>query len=650
VVAVSDRPSAPEAPDRPRDHLEADTDRRGDEADETNRTDTDRRDATPVDHSALSELARRRGLYFPATSGYGGAAGLYTYGPTGAPLKRRLEAAWRRRFVAAEDNLEIESPTVVPEAVFEASGHADSFADPVVACRSCERYHRADHLIEAATDLEDAEDMTRVQVEEVIATRDLDCPDCDSSLAGQPVEAFDLTFQTAIGPGDGRPAALRPETAQGTLVEFPRLAEYARERTPFGVAQVGRAYRNEISPRKTVVRLRELTLAELQTVYDPERDEPPIERVAEVPVRLYPVEAQETAADTREDPEYVETTVATAAEEVIDNPWVAYYVGVSREWLERVGVAPERLRFRQHRDDELAHYAVDCWDPEVEVDGEWIELAGVADRRDNDLANHAAATGDAYTLFREYDDPRTVERATVDPDMAYLGPRFGEHAPAVVEALEELAREDPEAFDGEVVELDAETVGLDPADSRDDPEEATVSMPVERTGFAVETVTEHGERIRPHVVEPAFGIDRVLYAVLAHSLREDVVDGETRTYLELEPAVAPTLAAVFPVSDALAERARAVADELERAGLSVAYDDSGSIGRRYRRQDEVGTPFCVTLDERTPADERATIRDRDTTAQVRVPLEDLPRVFRDLRDRATDFAALEREFEVVDDE
>jgi len=609
----------------------------------------------------VTDLAKRRGLFFPADEAYGGVAGFYTYGPRGADLKRRLEESWRRRFVVREGHDLVDSPTVIPEPVFEASGHLDGFDDALIACPACDAHHRADHLVEDAGVVADAEDLRPVALEDLVAANDVRCPSCGERLDGQPVEAFDLMFETKIGPGDGQSAYLRPETAQGTLVEFPRLKAYARNQLPFGMAQIGRGYRNEINPRKAIVRVRELTMAELQQFYDPERVDPPLSAVADVPLRLLPVDRQDEDADADAEGENlrepIETTVAEAVdEEIVANPWLAYYLGVAREWLDRVGVDPDRLRFRQHREDELAHYAVECWDAEAEVsvgstangdaadrertDEEWIELAGIADREDHDLANHADAANDDFTLFREYDDPRHVERPTVDPDMSEIGPRFGEQAGAVVEALERLAVEDPAAF-----EVDAGDETAAEADAGDavvtiavDGE--THDVPAEWVDFRIEERTERGEHVRPHVVEPAFGVDRVLYATVVHSLRRDEVDGEPRTVLSLSPEIAPTPVAVFPLTDDTAERARELVDRLRRRAIDAAYDDSGSIGRRYRRQDEVGTPVCVTLDEQTLEDDAATLRDRDSTEQVRVPLDDVPETVSRLRAGETTFEAL----------
>jgi len=570
------------------------------------------------DGADITELAKRRGFFFGANGAYGGVAGFYTFGPEGAALKRNVESAWRNRFTVREGNDEIETPTIAPEAVFEASGHLDGFDDMLVECGECGESHRADHLIEDASDVEEAESLPIPEVEKLVTEYEIACPSCGAPLAGRSVEEFNLMFETSIGPGAGQPGYLRPETAQGIFVEFPRLKEYARNKLPFGITQIGRAYRNEISPRKGLVRTREFTQAELEQFVDPDSDEPPLDRVADVSLRLYP-------ADQQEDPDggYVEATVREAVDEgLITSDWVAYYLGVAREWYDRIGVDGDRFRFRQHLPGERAHYAADCWDAESEVGGDvsddpaagdWIEIAGFAYRGDYDLSKHAEHGDDDFTVFEQYDDPRTVERAVVDPDMSVLGPEFGGRAGEVADALRDLAARDPDAFDDEVtVEVDGETVTVDS----------------DVANFRIEEQTEAGEHVTPHVVEPSFGVDRTVYTLIAHAYDSDVIDGEERTYLSLSPEVAPTDVAVFPLlSDAALESlADDVVADLRAAGLSVAHDDSGNIGRRYRRQDEVGTPLSVTVDHESVEGERetVTVRDRDTTAQVRVPTADLP--------------------------
>jgi glycyl-tRNA synthetase len=581
----------------------------------------------------LTELAKRRGFFLQSSGVYGGVAGFYTYGPHGATLKDNLENAWRDRYVTREGHMEISAPDVMPEAVFEASGHLDGFDDMIVECPECGESHRADHVVEDNTTIEEAESFSTERVAGVIADNDLVCPTCGTDLGGQPVEDFNLMFETNIGPGSSSPGYLRPETAQGIFVEFPQLAEYARNQLPFGVAQVGTAYRNEISPRKGLIRVREFTQAELEHFIDPEEDEPPIERVEDVTLPLYSADKQQA-----DDGGIQEVTVREALDDgVVTDEWVAFYLGVSKAWYERIGVDMDRFRYRQHLPGELAHYAADCWDAESELAGDWVEITGFAYRGDYDLKKHEHHSGGEFTVFKQYDEPVTVEKATVDPDMSVLGPEFGGDAGAVAEALESLVERDPEAF--------REAQGASDGASGDEPragdDEITVevdgeevAVDTETAGFSVEEVTESGEHVRPHVVEPSFGVGRLVYTVLAHAYEEDEVDGEQRTYLSLPPEIAPTTVGVFPLMDkeGLGERAREIASALREAGLEVTYDDSGAIGRRYRRQDEVGTPFCVTVDYDTQDDDTVTVRERDTTAQRRVAVEDVAETLVALRD------------------
>jgi len=573
----------------------------------------------------LTELAKRRGFFLPTAGAYGGVAGFYTYGPQGATLKDNLEGAWRDRYVTREGHMEISAPDVMPEAVFEASGHLDGFDDMIVECAECGESHRADHLVEdtPGSDVEDAEALPIEEVEELFEAYDIVCPTCGAALAGEPVEDFNLMFETNIGPGTSSPGYLRPETAQGIFVEFPQLAEYARNQLPFGVAQIGKAYRNEISPRKSLIRVREFTQAELEHFIDPDEDEPPIERVADVVLPLYSVEQQQSDGTVQE------LTVREALDEgVITSEWVAFYLGLSKSWYERIGVDMDRFRYRQHLPGELAHYASDCWDAESELGGDWVEITGFAYRGDYDLQKHADHSGEDYSVFKQYDEPITVERPTVDPEMGYLGPEFGGAAGDIADALEELAERDPDAFEGEEVTVTVE------GDS--------YTVPVEKTGFEIEEVTESGEHITPHIVEPSFGVGRLVYTVLAHAYEQDEVDGEQRTYLSLPAEMAPTTVGVFPLmdKDGMAERAREVASELRQAGLEVTYDDSGAIGRRYRRQDEVGTPFCVTVDYDTLDDDTVTVRERNSTAQERIPLDNLAETLVELRDGNRSFDGL----------
>ena len=575
----------------------------------------------------VTELAKRRGFFFQTAEAYGGVAGFYTYGPTGAALKENVQDAWRERFAVQEGHMEIESPTVMPEPVFEASGHLEGFDDMLIECPECGSSHRADHLVEDATEMEEAEALEPEEIAGIIAEHDILCPACGGRLADEPVGEFNLMFETNIGPGTASPGYLRPETAQGIFVEFPRLKEYARNQLPFGATQIGPAYRNEISPRKGLVRLREFTQAELELFIDPETDEPPLEDVTSVELPLYSADAQ-TDGDRG-----VETVPAGDAVEsgTIESAWIGYYLAISLKFYERIGVDLDRFRFRQHLGGERAHYASDCWDAEAEVDGDWIELTGYAYRSDYDLRKHDEYADDDFTVFKEYDEPVKTRSATVNPDMSYLGPKYGEDAGIIASKLEEIAERNPGLF--EEAEDDLAIPVLFDDDEIESKYEGEL-VPLDKIHFEIEEVTKTGEHLLPHVIEPSFGIDRLIYTVITHAYREDELAGEERTYLELPPAIAPTFVGVFPLMarDELDERATDLANELRAAGFAVAYDEAGSIGRRYRRQDEVGTPYCLTVDYDTFDDETVTIRDRDTAAQRRIPIDGLAELLTELRE------------------
>ena len=561
----------------------------------------------------VAELSKRRGFFSPTAEAYGGVAGFQTFGPEGAELKRNIENSWRNKFTTELGHREIEAPTIMPEPVFKASGHLDGFDDMIIECPECETSSRADHLVEDNTEIEEAEAFSKEKIEQIIEENNLECPNCGNNLFGVEVDDFNLMFETSIGPGSSNPGYLRPETAQGIFTEFPRFKEYMRNQLPFGITQIGKAYRNEISPRQGLVRVREFTQAELEHFIDPEEDSPHLEKVKDVELKLYPISEQE-----KDDGEYLYMTVEEAIEEeVIESEWIAYYLGIAREWYESIGIDMNRFRFRQHLPDERAHYSTDCWDAEADIgdsdEEDWLEISGFSYRGCYDLSKHSEYSKEDFTIFKEYNEPKIEEEANANPDMGYLGPEFGDKAGFIAEKLQEVAETDPEKFEQEEVSVEIEG------------EEYMV--PSDKCNFKVEEVKKNGEHITPHVAEPSFGVDRLVYTVLVHAYQEDEVDGEERTVMEFSEKVAPTEVAVFPLMDkeGLDEKAREVARLLREEGFSVKYDKSGNIGRRYRRQDEVGTPICVTIDYETLEDdpETVTVRDRDSTDQRRVEIENL---------------------------
>jgi glycyl-tRNA synthetase len=554
------------------------------------------------------ELAKRRGFLWPSYEIYGGVSGLWDYGPLGALLKDNVEAVWRDIFVVGEGSLPVETPTIGGEEVFLASGHVSSFVDLIVECINCRATLRADHVVSeylkgsgTTADLcEPAISETcvpsRKKVQELIDSYHIKCPDCGGLLGN--VHDFNLMFATHIGPGTQRKGYLRPETAQGIFSDFPRLLRFYRNRLPFGVAQIGRSYRNEISPRQGVLRLREFTHAEVEVFVNPREksNHPRFDEVANVELNIL-------------SKAFVgKTTIKAACDQgIIAHEYLAYHIARCQEFFMRVGLRESCLRFRQHLPDEMAHYAVDCWDAEGLTEHGWIELAGVADRTDYDLKQHERQSGVQMTAFVHYEMPRTVQQTVVRPNMSYLGPAYKERAKLVAEYLASIT--DPSGplfFEGQ---------GIDPR------------------AYTVETAARpiSGDFVTPHVIEPSFGIDRAVYTILEHAYDEDAIGGEQRIVLRLPASLAPVEVAVFPLVKALSEKATEVFLMLRRAGFVVEYDDSGTIGRRYRRQDEIGTPLTVTIDRETLEDSTVTVRDRDTTKQVRRLISSLPDTLLEMR-------------------
>jgi glycyl-tRNA synthetase len=419
----------------------------------------------------LVSLCKRRGFVFQSSEIYGGINAVYDFGPLGVRLRRHIRDAWWRQMVELRDDVEgVEAAILMNPAVWQASGHLTNFSDPLVDCLGkCHQRWRADQL-EGTT-----------------------CPNCGGPLS-QPRQ-FNLMFKTFVGPveDEGSVVYLRPETAQGMFVNFKNVVNSSRQRIPFGIAQIGRSFRNEISTGNFIFRLRELEMMEMEWFCQPGQD------------------AQ----------------------------WFEYWCEQRMAWHESLGLKRSHLRLRPHGEREKAHYALASSDIEYLYPWGWAELEGIARRGDFDLRRHQEASGRDL----QYTDPQTNER--------YL----------------------------------------------------------------------------PYVVEPALGVDRTFLSLLLDAYAEEEVRGETRVVLHLKPNIAPFQVAVLPLQrkPELVELARRVEHGL-RAQFSTDYDDTQSLGRRYRRQDEIGTPLAITVDFESLEDQAVTIRDRDTMEQVRVSLDQLAAV------------------------
>jgi glycyl-tRNA synthetase len=547
-----------------------------------------------MDPQELLSLCKRRGFLWPAYDIYGGAAGLYDYGPLGAALKRNIEDHWRNLYVLGEGFQEISCPVLAPEPVFKASGHLDAFSDMYVECTSCGETFRADHLAEGMHPNPAA--LGEEQLGKLLKEKDVRCLECKGELTAP--RRFNLMFKSSIGAGKGKPVYLRPETAQGMFVNFSQVYRYGREKLPVGAVQVGRAFRNEISPRQGVIRLREFSQMEAELFMHPDdKTWPRYKGVKHERLTLVPNSGDLTTMSLED----------AVRSKTIANEALAYFIWLTHRFAVDIGLDPKRLRFRQHEKTEMAHYAADCWDLEAETGYGWIELVGVADRGSYDLKAHIDHSGAELSAFERFDEPKEVEQEVVRPNFGALGPLFKGRAKAVAEELAKL-----------------------PASSAKGKTEVTVvvggeALKVPSTCFetALKKEKVSGRKLIPHVIEPSYGVDRILFSVLDHSCakKDDYVT------LRLKGLVAPIKVGVFPLMarDGLDDIAMQIHEAVTREGLASYYDDSGSIGRRYARMDEVGTPCCVTVDYDTKGDGTVTLRQRDTAEQVRIKKESVPR-------------------------
>lgn len=526
-------------------------------------------------YSQIISLAKRRGIFLPSYDIYGGEAGFYDYGPLGVALKHNIEQLWRKFYVLQEQCMEISTPVITPYNVFKASGHVDKFQDVIVTCQKCQVTFKAEEL-----------------TEDQLTT--LECPNCGELMKKG---CMNLMFETQIGAVKKVDAFLRPETAQGIFVNFPLLYQLARKKMPFGVVQVGKGFRNEVSPRQALFRLREFSMAEAEVFFDPEnKTHERFDQVKDDIITVIPAEK----------PGLVDTIGQLVTTGSISNQALAYYIALTQRFLLGAGINRDNLRFRQHEQREMAHYAKDCWDAEIQTSLGWIECVGIADRTAYDLTAHMEATGVDMRAFSAYSESVTERWQRIEPKMDVLGPMFKEKAKDI---QEKLAHMEPPKEENIHLTIDDEDIVVGP----------------ECYNIVEDEVTASGKNFIPHIIEPSYGIDRILYSILEHSYVQEEKEGETYVTLRLPAHIAPVTVGVFPLvnKDELPVIAQDLQRELRDLDIMAYFDNGGSIGRRYARMDEIGTPFSVTVDYQTLEDDTVTVRWRDTTEQVRVKKEKL---------------------------
>ena len=547
-------------------------------------------------YEKIVDLAARRGFFWPSYEIYGGLAGFYDLGPLGSLLKENIRKLWLDYFVFRHQDMVvlIETPVIAPEIVFKASGHVESFTDPIVTCSKCGKIYRADHLLEDILGIK-VEGLRPEELTSIIREKGVKCPSCGGEL--EDVRTFNLLFQTNVGPYKHDVAYLRPEAAQGMFTSFKRVFNAMRYSLPLGIAQVGRVARNEISPRQGMVRLREFTIMEVEFFFDPEdTEEPDFSRFPEK-LRILTADARSKGLDEV----VVVRPEEAVAEGIVLNKWLAYWMSVAQAFAKELGLREDEILFEEKLPEERAHYSKQTFDQLVSISRwGWVEISGHAYRTDYDLSRHMQFSGEDMTVYRELKKPKEVTKKSVVIDQELLKEYFGSDTPRVLQTLRRLSVEEVEKIlsEGEVI---------------------VDGFKVPARVFRIEEVKEvvRGRRFIPHVVEPSFGAERLLLVVLDKAYYEE----GGRVVLKLPPKLAPYKLAVFPLipkEESLRTLARRIYHDAVKAGLTVIYDEDGSIGRRYARVDEIGVPFAVTVDYQSLEDNTVTVRFRDSREQIRI--------------------------------
>ncbi len=469
----------------------------------------------------IVSLCKRRGFIFQSSEIYGGLASCYDYGPLGVELKNNVKKAWWKSVVQMRDDIVgLDCSILMHPLVWKASGHVDKFADLIAECKKCNTRTRVDHLAEHAEQHTEHISIDAAMAKEHDLSNKV-CPNCGAVGGFTEPMPFKLMFETQMGANvdDSMTMHLRPETAQGIFANFRNVLDTTRVKIPFGIAQIGKSFRNEVTTKAFIFRTREFEQAELEFFCEPGTDE----------------------------------------------KWFEHWKKARFGWYTDLGIKKENLRMRDHAGDELAHYAKSCVDVEYKFplgSGDWQELEGIANRTDFDLRQHQRGI---RTLNKWFENDRQMEKI-------------------------ELAGE-------------AEDFESGPLSYFDD---------------------EQKKRYIPYVIEPSAGIDRSALAFLVDAYDEEEVRGEQRNLLRFHHALAPIKVGVFPLvkREGMPEIAKNIYSDLKRY-FNCFYDEKGAVGRRYRRQDEAGTPFCITVDGQTTQDNTVTVRDRDSMEQIRVSTDQL---------------------------
>lgn len=595
----------------------------------------------------FDDLIKRKFIFCQTGEIYGGVAGLFDYGPIGTGIKNNLIQQWKSHFIVEEDLLEISCTTLTPQVVLKHSGHEERFIDYMVRDPETLESFRADHLLEdfieaeikeekASAELKAELDKLRRNIPNFKTPEEFDVAIEKYQLKNPKTKkgtlskayAFNLMFECKIGPMGDQKAYMRPETAQSIFCNFKKLLEFNNGKLPFGASIVGSAYRNEIAPRNGLLRVREFEMAEIEFFVDPENTKhPKIEEVKHIAIPVFSRELQQTGA-----PE-VHTVGVMLEKGILKNETLAYFIARTFLFAKSIGLKEEMLRFRQHQAGEMAHYASDCWDLEVLTSFGWVECVGLADRSAYDLTAHTKGSGEKLMASRKLEKPKQVTIREMVLNKAAIAKVFKEETQKVSEAIDGLSEEQFEACNAELEKSGAFTL---------DKWQITKEM-VKQVKTTTKNVQE--EKYVPNVIEPSFGIGRLVYAVLEHSFayRGD----KKRTFFAFKPALAPYKVVFLPLmgKDSLVSAAEKLLSTFRKSGVSCRADaGSSAIGRRYARTDEVGIPFAITVDFETLENGSVTLREIHSMEQVRVPGDQVLKVVKEILAGDSDWSSVQAKF------
>ena len=527
------------------------------------------------------EIARRRGIYFQGFGIYGGLSGLFDFGPYGSRMKDKIVRTWKETMLSEGNIAEFDGTTITHTQVLKASGHYDKFFDFSVECKKCGTKYRADDLVEKRGV---KVTLDRDWLQSKITELGIKCEKCNGDLGEVRIQK--LMFQVDQGEGSD-PLFLRPETAQGMFINFKEYYRFFREKLPFAIVTVGRGYRNEISPRRALYRLREFNMMECESFFDPQNEKWVHDPEEGIPVTFLTNDGKELKATPKE----------AYDKGIVKSHPMAYFMGLALRFYSAVGIDIGRIRFRQHRKEELSHYSSETWDAESLTDLGWIEITGIAHRGTFDLANHIKASGKDLYAQRVIPRKEVIEKKK-EIDYQTIKAEFPEQSSKIIAAMKDGASS-----------LSIEGKNIDIGRFLVEKEEKVV---VDRENFI------------PVVIEPAFGLDRIIYTILDHNL--SVREDSGYVCLKVPYSISPYDAAILPLMarDGLDVKANSIFENLLKQKFSVLYDDSGSIGKRYSRYDEVGILYCITVDYDTLKNGDVTIRHRDTRVQIRIKIDEIP--------------------------